>query len=184
MRDNLKCCVPIIYLHCSGIALPVAPKMPRNDQGCIRCCFYLRLCVFIHTYKYRATHASRLRNWPTPFEPIYRCLGTPLGCPHGAAGGHGGHGGHAADGPEEIHPEELQYDAEERLMRHLSARRIQGTARTRNARKEVDKKRASRKTMPAQDEHGHANPATIRYWTPAPMVHVHHHGILPTPPCV
>jgi len=85
--------------------------------------------------------------------------------------GHG-HG----DAPDVIHPEELKYDHDERLERHSSARRIQNIIRSSSARKVMDKKRSSRGLIPTQDEHGHANPATIRLFTPTPLVHIHHHG--------
>lgn len=85
-----------------------------------------------------------------------------------------GHG--HSDAPDVIHPEELKYDHDERLERHSSARRIQNIVRSSSARKTMEKKRLSRSLMPAQDEHGHANPATIRLFTPTPLVHIHHHG--------
>ena len=86
--------------------------------------------------------------------------------------GHGGHG----DAPDVIHHEELKYDHDERLERHSSARRIQNIVRSSSARKVIEKKRSSRNLMPAQDEHGHANPSTIRLFTSTPLVHIHHHG--------
>jgi hypothetical protein len=80
-------------------------------------------------------------------------------------------------GSHDVHPEELQFEHDVRQLRHAAALRLQGVIRARQAfLKMSEKKRAKRKLLPAQDEHGHANPATIRYWTPTPMVHIHHHG--------
>jgi len=77
-----------------------------------------------------------------------------------------------------VHPEELQFDPAERAARTLAARKIQGSARTRTARQETQRRRELKKMrseMPVIDEHGHANPATIKWYTTAPMVHQHHH---------
>ena len=87
-----------------------------------------------------------------------------------------GHGG-----PEAVHPKELEFDEQVRKDRHTAAMRLQGIVRARQAFMKVnERKKKKREMLPAQDEHGHANPATIRYWTPAPMVHIHHHGTTST----
>lgn len=84
--------------------------------------------------------------------------------------GHDDHG--------DVHPEERKYSAEERALREEKAQKIQGVARTRTARVEVNKKKALKKArsmMPSIDSHGHEMPSTIKYFTSAPLVHVHHH---------
>jgi hypothetical protein len=75
--------------------------------------------------------------------------------------------------------DETQFNAKEREQRIESAKRIQGIARTRNARKETEKRRElkrKRSEMPAQDAHGHANPSTIKIFNSFPLIHIHHHG--------
>jgi len=79
----------------------------------------------------------------------------------------------------QIHEVELEFDAAERNQRESSARRIQGIARARTAKKEMAKRRDLKKqrdNLPAQDSHGHANPATIRVFNTHPVIHIHHHG--------
>ena len=71
---------------------------------------------------------------------------------------------------------------EEELMevRRRAALKIQTLMRARQAFKHAGSKaelKKQRSMIPMLDEHGHANPATIRYFNGFPMVHSHHHGL-------
>ena len=65
-------------------------------------------------------------------------------------------------------------------VQRKAALKIQALMRARQAFKNVKNKaqlKKQRSMVPMLDEHGHANPATIRYFNGFPMVHSHHHGL-------